>query len=256
MFAWRGRIGLVNPTHRGKVFAGWYTSVPEGIELVPSWIGFRNSNAEVFEAGIARAEELAEDLVSRGCDAISISGSPPFLLKGPEYEIEWQKKLTDRLGVPVSTPVLPHVLALRALGVQRVAIGTYYDDTLNNAIVDYFAHFGIEGVAFGGLGAGAGEDLYAIKLADLDHVDFQEVYRYCKQGIKNLDKPVDAIYLNGAGWDVPPAIPYLERDLSLPIVYAIAAEIWNTLGMMSVDADLEHLGGPLRDHLPLPTEFP
>jgi len=36
MYAWRARIGLIKPTHRGKSFAFWYKHAPDGVELVPT----------------------------------------------------------------------------------------------------------------------------------------------------------------------------------------------------------------------------
>ena len=64
MYAWRARIGLIHPTHRGKTFALWYKHAPEGVEIVPTFIGFRQSTTDTFAAGIQRAEELADDLKS------------------------------------------------------------------------------------------------------------------------------------------------------------------------------------------------
>jgi hypothetical protein len=48
MVAWRARIGLIKPTHRGKSFAYWYNHAPEGVEIVPTFIGFRSEKRESF----------------------------------------------------------------------------------------------------------------------------------------------------------------------------------------------------------------
>ena len=32
MYAWRARIGLIKPTHRGKSFHFWYDHAPDGKE--------------------------------------------------------------------------------------------------------------------------------------------------------------------------------------------------------------------------------
>jgi len=58
MYAWRARIGLINPTHRGKAFAFWYNRVPAGVEIVPTFIGFRSSDRQTFEQGFGRAMQL------------------------------------------------------------------------------------------------------------------------------------------------------------------------------------------------------
>ena len=98
MVAWRARIGLIKPTHRGKSFAYWYKNAPEGIEIVPTFIGFRSEKKESFLEGFKRAEELAVQLKEVGCDIISISGTPPFLLKGLDFERQWGSDLAHKIG--------------------------------------------------------------------------------------------------------------------------------------------------------------
>ena len=89
MVAWRARIGLIKPTHRGKSFAYWYKNAPEGVEIVPTFIGFRSEKRESFLEGFKRAEELAVQLKDVGCDIVSVSGTPPFLLKGLDFERQY-----------------------------------------------------------------------------------------------------------------------------------------------------------------------
>src|SRR5262245_21018222 len=103
MFAWRGRLGLVSPTQRSKAFHYWYKFVPDGVEIVPSYIGFRRGERDQFTAGLDRAVELAHELRDLGCDLVAVSGTPPFLLGGLDFERRWGQDLAARLGVPVIT---------------------------------------------------------------------------------------------------------------------------------------------------------
>src|SRR5438477_8834493 len=108
MYAWRARIGLINPTHRGKVFAFWYRHAPEGVEIVPTFIGFRKGEKREFADTFSRAEQLAVDLRDVGCTILAVSGTPPFLLKGRAFEREWGARISQQLGIPVVTPIEPH----------------------------------------------------------------------------------------------------------------------------------------------------
>jgi maleate isomerase len=194
MYAWRARIGLINPTHRGKAFAFWYKRVPDGVEIIPTFIGFRSSDRGTFEQGFRRAEELAADLKSAGCDLISVSGTPPVLLKGLDFEREWRDRLAQKLGIPVVTQMEPHKLALQALGIRRVGVATYYGSELNEAIVRYFRRFDIEGIPFGGYRLGGKEEaLYTTSLPALDEVGGEQVYRYCRAGFLKHADGVDGI---------------------------------------------------------------
>ena len=235
MVAWRARIGLIKPTHRGKSFAYWYKNAPEGVEIVPTFIGFRSEKPESFLAGFKKAEDLAVQLKEVGCDIISVSGTPPFLLKGLDFERQWGADLSAKIGLPVITPMEPHAIALRTLGVRKVAVATYYGDELNRAIVGYFARFGIESELMPGLSAtGQRSGLYTTSLLALDEVSHIDVYRHCKKALKGM-APVEAIYINGGGWDAAPAIDYLERDLKINVVWALAAEMWLTYHKLQID---------------------
>jgi maleate cis-trans isomerase len=79
-----------------------------------------------------------------------------------------------------------------------------------------------------------------------------QVYQYCKSGYQALKQPVDAIYINGGGWDAPPAIDLLERDLGTKVVFALAAEMWATYRRLAIELSVPDCGALLRDNLALP----
>jgi maleate cis-trans isomerase len=253
MYAWRARIGVLKPTHRGKTFAFWFIHAPEGVEIVPTFIGFRSGQKQSFLQGFERAEQLAVDLKEVGCDIIAVSGTPPFLLKGLDFEREWAQKVSKKTGLPVVTPVEPHALALKSMGVKKVAIATYFGDELNQAIVNHFRRFGLEPVVMKGFDfRGRTEDLYTTPLLALDEVSYMDVYRHCKQGVQRLGESVDAIYINGGGWDAAPAVELLERDLKVKVVWAIAAEMWLTYHRLSISNPVSGQGSLLSgDYAPV-----
>ena len=253
MFGWRARIGLIKPTHRGKGFHFWYDRAPEGVEIVPTFVGFRRSDRQTFENAFERIEQIAGDLQAVGCNIVVVSGTPPILLKGLDFERQWGDRLSQKIGLPVVTQMEPHALALLALGIKRVAIATYYGDELNDAIVRYFARFDIEGVVLGGLRIeDRQEALYTTSLRALDEVSYMQVYQYCKSGYQSLKQPVDAIYINGGGWDAPPAIDLLERDLGTEVVFALAAEMWATYKRLAIELSVSDCGALLRGNFVLP----
>jgi len=243
MYAWRGRIGLIKPTHRGKTFAFWYKYAADGVEIVPTFIGFRSGHKEKFLEGFQRAEEIAVQLKEVGCDIIQVSGTPPFLIKGLDFERQWASDLSRKIGLPVVTAVEPHPIALKAMGVKKVALATYFGDELNQAIVNHFSRFGLQSFIIPGFsGTGQTEALYTTPLLRLDDVSYMDVYRHCKRGVQNLGTPVDAIYINGGGWDAAPAVQLLEDDLKIKVVWAIAAEMWLTYHKLAIDIRLQGCG--------------
>src|SRR5438132_6238056 len=218
MVAWRARIGLIKPTHRGKSVAHSYKHAPEGVEIVSTFIGCCSEKRESLLEGFKKAEALAVQLKEVGCDIVSVSGTPPFLLKGLDYERHWAADLSAKIGLPVVTPIEPHAIALQTLGARKVAVATYYGNELNQAIVNYFSRFGLQSELMPGLSmTGESSGLYTTSLLALDEVSHMDVYRHCKRALASR-----RAVINGGGWDAAPAIDYLERDLKIKVVWALA----------------------------------
>src|SRR5690606_35878481 len=142
MSAPRAKIGLIKPSPGNLPF--WQALAPAGVEIVAVYLGYTRGDRENFAQGFARAERLAAELKEAWCDLIAMCGTPPALLAGLDFERQWGKTMSERLGRPVTTPMEGHALALNALGARKVAVATYYGDELNQAIVRYLARFGLE----------------------------------------------------------------------------------------------------------------
>ena len=248
MYAWRGRIGFISPTTAARCSrSGTGTRLRASRSFRPS-SAFARATGRPLKPGSSAPKNSPRSIKLAGCNVIAVSGSPPVLLKGLDFEREWGDRLAQKLGIPVVTQMEPHALALVALGVKRVAVATYYGDELNQAIVRYFRRFDIDAVALGGYahGAGGADALYTTSLQGLDAVSHSEVYQYCKRGIELLSAPVDGIYINGGGWDALPAITPLEVDLGTKVVFALAAEMWRTYKALKVDLRLDDCGALFR----------
>lgn len=242
---WRGHIGLIKPTYRGKSFAFWYRNLPPGVECAPASLGFFSGEKGSFsdeKSTFHLAEAVAADLRRWGCDIIVISGSPPFILRGPIHEKEWRHNLEDRLGVPVVTGMAPHVSAARVLGIERIAVATYFREELNNGIASYFKEQGIESEFLPGLAATGEEGLYSTSMLGLHNVSHEEVYRHCKAGVAELSGSVDGLYINGGGWDVAPVISLLEQDLGIPVIWALATEMWLAFSLLGIGDPVQGAG--------------
>ncbi len=249
MFAWRGRIGLIQPTHRGKSFGYWYRLAPPGVEIVPTFIGFRRGEREAFEHAFDKAEEIATSLVEVGATLIAIGGLPPFALKGYEFDMAWTERLSRRLGVPVATPMHACGLALKTLGVRRVALLSYFGEELTAALATYFSNYGVDSKVLEGLNLGRGsEGLFSAPLMSLDEVSKEQVYRYCRDAVLPHRAQVDGLFVAGSGWDATPVVEYLERDLGIPVVISLLGQVWYALRRLHVAHSFDGYGALLRDH--------
>jgi maleate cis-trans isomerase len=248
-FDWRARIGLVKPTYGGKALSFWYRNAPDGVEIVPAFVGLRRDERTDFTSALAHAAELVEALAEARCQLISVSHAPAFLSVGIDTERAWAIGLQARFGVQVSTGVSADVAAIRAVRASRVAIVSYYGPTLNEAIAARFSRYGVETVATSLFEPwrGPSSDAYATSLSSVDQLTSRDVYSLCRMALVGPAHNVDCLYIAGAGWDAAGAIEDLERDLRVPVVWSLAAEMWFVYSRLRIDNRVQDCGSLLRD---------
>jgi maleate cis-trans isomerase len=239
MYGWRARIGLIKPTLRGKSFAPWYRNAPDGVEILPTHIGYAKGDTAAFEQGFARIDALADELCGVGVDLLCVSGGPPFLLRGRGFEADWAVGLAQRTGVEVIPPLAAHAEALTHVGARRVTVITYYKQELNDALGRYLAECGLTATV-NPIGGATGEELYAVSLRDVESISWQDVYRHGRAA--GRQDPGDALYIHGAGWDAEAAVTALEADLGIPVIFGPVAEMWATYRRLGIEFSAPSLG--------------
>lgn len=241
MYGWRGLIGLINPTYRGRLIQQWYEMLPEGVGLIPCTLGISRGEQDVFDRSFEAAEKIARELAVWGADVMVQPGLPPWLVKGPAFEKEWVARLEAETKVPMVTPMGATVQAMRALGVRRVVVATYFGDHLNSRIADALRSAGIETARIDGYRLSEErEGLYTTPLIALNRVGPGDVYRFVRDLCRRTEDP-DGVYIVGGGWDAGPVVEALERDLEKPAIFAVTAALWACLRRIGVKE-------PIRGH--------
>ena len=105
-----------------------------------------------FERQLQRIEEAAQDLVENKCDAIIIGGSPLFTKLGYGSDIEMEKKLTARFGVPTSPGITGEIAALRSLNLKKLVVATPHEDSLNDRMKAFLEASGFNVLKIQGYG--------------------------------------------------------------------------------------------------------
>jgi maleate cis-trans isomerase len=242
MYGWRGKIGVVFPTHRGISIEDWFRILPSGVGLMPAIIGFKQAASSEFGHGIDVAEGLAKDLAKVGVDVIAIEGLPPFALKGLEFEKKWAKRLENSINLPVLTPIRTDIEALRAAKITKVVVATYFGSELNERIRDFLESSSIhvleiEGYPFGEKDKG----MWSVPFNRVDSIGWTDVYRFSR-GLFRRAKSANGIFIVGGGWDYASAIQPLESDLDTCVVSAGTASIWRALREIKVKERVSGFG--------------
>ena len=214
--SWRGVVGLIKPTHRPGSLEEFIRLLPEGIGVIPLFVGFQRGNEDEFREALRAYEERDDELAELGVDVIHPEGAPPFMVHGYKGEQEIIRQWEKKHKIPVVTASMTQVEALRALKVKKFVGVTYFTGKINETFSRYFVEAGFEILAMEGI---------SVAFEDVGRLSSQEVYAHTRKAF--LKYPgADAIYMLGSGWRTLDIIHLLEEDLQVPVVHPVPARVW------------------------------
>jgi maleate cis-trans isomerase len=207
--------------------------MPDGVCVLPRYVGVSAGTEREFEEALAIAEERVAELAKLKVDLILIQGVPPVMLKGYAFDAELMATLEKRYGVPVLTATRTQVEALKALKVRRIVGVTYFKDDLNPKFGKFFEQGGFEVATMKGC--------IDTPFPDLGKIPAEEIYAKAKK-IFIESGGGDCLYLLGAGWDCLPAIEPLERDLRTTVLTNVPADVWAAQKHLNICAPVKGFG--------------
>ena len=238
MYGWKGVVGLVKPTFRPGSLDRFVRLMPDGVCVVPRYVGVSAGTEKEFQEALAIAEERVAELARLKVDLVVIQGVPPVMLKGFKFDADLIDGLQKKYGVPVLTATRTQVDALKALKAKRIVGVTYFKDDLNPQFARFFEQGGFEVAAMKGCSD--------TPFADLGKIPAEEIYTKAKK-IYIESGGGDCLYLLGAGWDCLPAIEPLERDLGTTVLSNVPADVWATQKRLNIRAPVKGFGRLLEE---------
>lgn len=215
--SWRGVLGDIKPTYRPGSLEDFIRLLPEGIGVIPLTVGIKSGTEEEFRQALEVYKEKVSELASLRVDLIHIGGAPPTMVHGFSGEEEIVRELETKHKIPISTSGRGQIGALRALGVKSFVGVTYFKDSLNQIFARYFTEAGFQVAAMEGI---------EVPFEDVGRLSPEEIYKHTKKAfLKHRD--VQAIYMLGSGWRLLKIVGLLEQDLEVPVIYALAAKLWD-----------------------------
>lgn len=214
--SWRGTVGLVKPTYRPGTLEEFIRLLPEGIAVIPLYVGFQAGTQAEFREALPAIEARVAELARIGVDLVVVEGAPPMMVHGFRRERELLEAWRARYGRPILSAGTMQTAALRALGIQRFVGVTYFPDDLNQLFAAYFRDAGFEVLAMDGL---------QVPFDQVGRLASREVYAHAKAAfLRHPD--ADGIYMLGSGWRALDVVELLEQDLQVPVALATPVEVW------------------------------
>jgi maleate isomerase len=213
---WRARLGLIVPSSNtaAEVELGEYA--PEGVSVHASRMPLESVTAGALDAMSDRALECAELLSHADVDAVAYACTTGSLLHGPGFDADLEEELAAAIDGPAVATALSVDRALEALGTERIAVRTPYNEELNEREREYFEAAGYELESIEG--RGIEENVVIGSLTP------EDAYRQVRESV---DSEADAVFVSCTNYPSLGAIEPLERDLGIPVVTSNGATLWD-----------------------------
>lgn len=247
----RARLGLLTP-HNDIVPEGEFRALaPEGVSIhvarVP--LGWR-SGPEPPPIGLdaARAfaepphvDDAAKQLSTTPVSVIAYAFTSSSYLLGTDGDVDLKRRLeAGAHGIPVIVPCVSVILALRALGLQRLALihPPWFPAELDRLGAVYFRSAGLEVVY-----AAAADGLPGTPLG----VEPAHVYEWVRD---HVPATAEAVFVGGGGLRAIGTIEALEEALRRPVLSANQVAFWHALRLARVDEQVVGYGQVFGHELP------
>lgn len=244
MYGWRARLGLVVPTNNTTAEPDLGDLVPDGVRCFAAraWVKDVEDRSRKVESVLAlrdHVQEAALQLVDIKPAAIGFVCTSASFLAGIEADRRMCADLAAATGVPCVTTSTAVVIALKALGVRRIAmVGPYIEESGSRGR-DYFESAGFEVVSR--------RNLEVLHNFDKGLLGERDSYRLARA---TDTSQADAVLIPGTNWRAIESIAPLEADLGIPVVTANQATAWVLLALAGVTPDADRGGALLRRRLP------
>jgi maleate cis-trans isomerase len=235
--SWRGDVGIIKPTHRPGSLEEFIRLIPEGIGVIPLFLGIHRGTIEEFKEAIAAYEAPIAQLAELEVDLIHPEGAPPFMILGYEGERKVIEGWEQKYGISMMTSGQVQVDAMRALGITKVVVSTYTSGETNEFITSYLEQAGFTVLETAAI------DVPFDRAGNLPHTD---VYSHTKRAVMR-HPDADGILLFGSGWRSLEAIELLEQDLDLPVAHPVPARVWTVQRRLRINEPVDGYGRLLRE---------
>lgn len=235
MSGWKARIGYLSPS----VFetpSDWDLILPKGFTIVASGLNVQAHTESEFNKAIDALGAGLGIFAAEECDAILMGGITLGTQRGYAAEQEVVAKLSEQVGLPVSTAMSATVKALKHMKARTTVIATAYKDSINQAVKKYYEDGGVKVVAIKGLEVSKPVD--QVKLPDYaSYKVARELYLRHPQ--------VDSLLIQGR-WRSVAYVQELEDDTQKTVISSTAASLWWVMQVLGMNPSIEHYGKLLR----------
>jgi len=219
-------IGLIVPPGAGEVPTDAALLYGDKVRFIARGLGIGGVCPEGFDPVVGTILDKARALRDAGAQAISLMGTSISFYRGVAFTEDLRDSMQEATGLPCTTMSHAIVSALRALGMQRVAVATSYIGELNDRLVDYLTVSGFDVTAIEGLSITGVKEVGEVTPATLTALS---------KAVMARDPSADGIFISCGGLLTLDVIPPLEGELNLPVTASSPAGFWDVMRLAGQD---------------------
>lgn len=198
--------------------------LPPDIRRISTSIEISDYTLEgVNEAIQKRYWGCVDELMKQGAQSITLAGFPISSQLGRPRVLELIGETARKTGVTADGQGEAVIAALSHFGAKRIAIASRWSEQLNEALVAYLTHAGIEVLTVTSAGQWA-KQAFSMSIDEGVKLAFQ----LGREAMRRAPK-ADALLLPGGAWRSLAAVPILEEDFNVPVVTNPIAEVWRLI---------------------------
>ena len=236
MYGWRARIGISVPcvnTTTEPEFNYLAVNIP-GISIHSARMHLHvgdiltkqdllDMHAKAIDKAIPELGHAQVNLIVYACTSGSFAGGA-----------KWDQEIIDRIhketGIPATTTTTAVLQALHTLGIQRIALGTPYNEEITKLGKDFLEDEGFEVVN-------------SIALDNLDRILAGDRPSLAYELGRKVDtKEAECVFISCTQFPTIDVVSELEADLGKPVVTANLASFWHALQLLSIKVSLSGYG--------------
>ncbi|MGN6719051.1 MAG: maleate cis-trans isomerase family protein [Candidatus Binatia bacterium] len=226
-------VGLISPNLSEDTLIDVYEVFPPDIRVEGRTLKVGKYTDDEFHRAELAFADLVRDLARQPLDFLMVTGELFLSFKGPGSDLEILDLVKQITAVPASTVLTAVVRGCRALDLKRIVMASPFPEDQDERLVKFLAHYGIEVVAFRGLGCPNADVIW-----ELPPVSGYEL----ASSLLREHPDVDGVYLPCNKWRTISVIERIEQDNQKPVVTNTQAWVWEALRLMNMDRSIAGYG--------------
>ena len=218
-------VGLISPNLSEDTLIDVYEVFPPDIRIEGRTLKVGKYTDDEFHRAELAFADLVRDLARQPLDFLMVTGELFLSFKGPGSDLEILDLVKQITAVPASTVLTAVVGGCRALDLKRIVMASPFPEDQDDRLVKFLAHYGIEVVAFRGLGCPNADVIWELP---------PESGYELASALLHEHPNVDGVYLPCNKWRTISVIERIEQDNQKPVVTNTQAWVWEALRLMNM----------------------